>query len=426
VSSVVQHNSNFRLLWVGETASGLGSAVSTIVVPLIAVTILHSSPLVVSAIAAAAWLPWLLIGLAAGPFVDVVPIRGLMIACDLVAGLLFASVPLSYLAGVLGPVQLLVVAFGAGCVTVVFNTAHGRILLDLVEPPGDRAKANSLIQGSASAVRIAGVGVGGVLVQLLGAATALLFDSLSFLVSAVCLARVRMPARATTHEVAKVPLHTQVREGIGFSFGDPLMRPLVLFGGCANFALVGYQSILVVFLVRTVGLSAGAVGVLLALMSCGGVIGAFVGNPLARKIGSGRALYYAKVCACPFALLIPLTSSGLRISLLVVGGLGVGIGIVAGNVVSSGFFQSYTPTELFARASATQNVFNYGTIPLGALLAGTLATVYGVQSALWVMTALLPCSALLLVVSPFRRLRELPTITATWPLREATLGGTAT
>lgn len=414
MSALVRRHRGFRLFWTGETTSLVGSSVTSVVVPLIAVTILHSSAFTVSAIAAATWLPWLLLGLAAGPFVDRISRRRLMIGCDLVAVALFGSVPVAYAAGSLTSGQLLVVAFGAGCVSVLFTTAYGRFLIEVVEEPADRARANSLLQGSASAARIGGLGLGGVLVELLGAVTAMVADCLSFLVSAACLLRIGEPPQTGVPDAPRQGIARQVSEGVAFSSRDPLMRPLVLFGGTANFALVGYQSLLVVFLVRTVGLGSASVGILLALMSCGGVIGAFVGNPLASRFGSGRALMWTKVGACPFALLIPLTGPGPRTALLVVGGLGVGIGIVAGNVISSGFFQAYTPTELFARTSATQNVFNFGMIPIGALLAGTLAALLGVHQALWVMTGLLPATSLFLVLSPLRRMRDLPTAPAHW------------
>ncbi len=415
MTSLVARHRSFRRLWVGETTSVVGSSVSVVVVPLLAVTVLHASAFEVSSISASTWLPWLVFGLLAGPFVDRVRRKRLMIGCDLVAATVFASVPVAYALGVLRIGQLLVVAFSAGTVSVLFSTAYGRFLIDVVEEPADRARANSLLQGSASAARIGGIGLGGLLVQLLGAAGAVITDSLSFLVSAICLWRIpespRPDAEAQPHE----PVRRQIAEGVDFSTRDPLMRPLVLFGGLSNFALVGYQSLLVVFLVRTVGLGPGSIGILMALMSCGGVLGAFVANPLARRLGTGRALMLSKMGAGPFALLIPLTAPGPRVALVVIGGFGVGLGIVAGNVISSGFFQSYTPTELFARTSSTQNVFTFGMIPIGALAAGGIAAVLGVRDAMWLMTAMLPIMSLTLVFSPLRSLRELPTTRATWP-----------
>jgi predicted MFS family arabinose efflux permease len=407
VSGLLRRRREFRLLWIGETTSRLGSSVTTIVLPLIAATTLHASAFTVSALAAMEWLPWLLFGLGVGPFVDRYHRRWLMITSDLVSAALFVSVPVAAAFGVLGTAQLLVVAFAAGCVTVVFSTAYSAFIVDLMAVPEERARANGMLQGSASAVQIAGPGLGGLLAQLLGAVTALLADSVSFVVSFACLLRIRDHG-PRTRGASGTSLRRQISGGLAFIANDPLIRPLTLFGGTANLALVGYQSLLVVFLVRTVGLEAGRVGLLLALAGCGGLAGAAVGNSLARSLGSGRALLLTKVGACPFALLIPLAAPGLRSLLVPIAGIGVGLGIVAGNVISSSFSQAYTPPELFSRVNATSNVFNYGMIPIGALLAGVVATKLGIREAMWIMTALLPASSLFLVASPLRGLRELP------------------
>jgi methionine synthase II (cobalamin-independent)/MFS family permease len=406
--SLIRRDRDFRLFWIGETTSRVGSNVTTVVVPLVAVTVLHSGAFTASALTAAAWLPWLVFGLGAGPVVDRSRKRRLMIICDVISAALFASVPIAGALGLLSAGQLLIVAFGAGCVSVLFTTAYSAFLIDLVPGPADRAAANSTLQGSASAAQVGGPGIGGLLATALGAVTALLADSASFVISAICLLTIRSPD-ADGPTTARRPLRAQVADGVRFLSRDRLLRPLVLFGGTANLALMGYQALMVVFLVRVVGLHAGTVGLVMGLVSCGGVIGAFAGNALARWLGSGRALLLTKIGACPFALLIPLAARGWREAFVVLGGVGVGVGIVAGNVISSGFMQAYTPQELFARSNATINVFNYGTMPLGALLGGLLATELGVRDAMWATTGLLPLTALFIVLSPLRRLRSLPT-----------------
>ena len=405
--SLLRRHRDFRLLWIGETSSRVGSSVTTVAVPLVAVTVLRSSAFVTSALTAAAWLPWLVLGLVAGPVVDRYRKRRLMIICDGISAVLFASVPVARALGLLTVGQLLIVAFAAGCVSVLFTTTYSAFLIELIADPADRAAANSTLQGSASAAQVSGPGLGGLLAATLGTVMALLADSLSFLASATCLLAMRTPDRELPAS-PRAPLRTQVSDGVRFLGRDPLLRPLVLFGGTANLALTGYQALMVIFLVRVVGVGAGAVGLLLALISCGGVLGAMAGNPLARYLGSGRALLLTKIGACPCALLIPLAAHDWREILAVLGGLGVGAGIVAGNVVSSSFTQAYTPAELYARSNATINAFNYGVMPLGALLGGLLAAHFGIREAMWAMTGLLPLTTLLIIFSPLRRLRSLP------------------
>lgn len=409
MSALIRRHRNFRLLWTGETSSQAGTSVTTTVLPLAAVSVLHASAFTVSLLTAAAWLPWVLIGLPAGAWIDSVRRRRrLMIGCDLVSAALFATVPLARLLGHLTDIQLLLVALGAGCSSVVFSTTYKAFVIDIVSDATDRAAANSALQGSASAAQIGGPGLGGLLAQAVGAATALLADCASFLVSASCLAVIRARPRPVAAHGGAQPIRKRIRAGIHYLRHDPLQRPLVLFGGVANLAMTGYQSILIVFLVREVGLRAVTVGIVLALTSCGGVLGALIANPVARRIGSGHALLAAKGGGCAAALLIPLTTSSSRLGFLVTGGFLVGVGIVAGNIISTTFVQSYTPPAIYARISATTNVINFGTMPLGAVLGGALASAFGLPAALWVTTVMTALSALILLASPLRRLRDLP------------------
>lgn len=105
---------NFRLLWFGETVNQLGSAMALVGVPLLAVIGLQASAFAVSSLVAAAWLPWLIIGLPAGAWVDRLPCRAVMIACDLVSAALYATVPLAYWLHGLTIAQLLLVELLAG------------------------------------------------------------------------------------------------------------------------------------------------------------------------------------------------------------------------------------------------------------------------------------------------------------------------
>jgi hypothetical protein len=104
----------FRLLWIGETVSGAGTAMAAAGVRLLAVTVLHASTFAVAALTAAAYLPWLVIGLPAGAWVDRLSVRPLMIACDGVSALLYASLPAAAWAGMLSTVQVVAVALLAG------------------------------------------------------------------------------------------------------------------------------------------------------------------------------------------------------------------------------------------------------------------------------------------------------------------------
>ena len=154
----------FRLLWIGETTSNLGSNVSSVALPLVALGVLHAHVFAVSLLSAAAWLPWLVIGLPAGAVVDRLPRRAVMLSADLVSIVAFASVPLASLGGWLTMTQLLVVALLAGCAAVFFDTAY-RAFLPAMVAPQDLLEGNAKLQGSEQVTHVTGPGLAGLIAQ---------------------------------------------------------------------------------------------------------------------------------------------------------------------------------------------------------------------------------------------------------------------
>ncbi|WP_206058828.1 MFS transporter, partial [Nonomuraea zeae] len=397
---------DFRLLWIGESASSLGSAVTGVALPLVAVTTLDASAFVVSVLAAATWLPWLVIGLPAGAWVDRLSRRTVMLVADYVSMAAFLSVPITAALGLLTTVQLIAVALVAGTAKVFFATAYRAYLPSLVQEK-DLLEANAKLQGGEQVANLAGPGAAGLVAQLFTAVGGLLVDAASFAVSALCLHGVRH--REVVEKAPRRRLRSEIREGLRTVVGDPLLRGNMLYGCLANLALTGYSSLLVVFLVGDVGLSPATTGVLIAVTSLGGVIGAFAARPLAARVGSARAYLIGKALLPPTGLFIACADQGVLLVLFAVASIVIVAGVVAGNVLFSGFVQSYVPATLIGRVSTSSQVVNFGAMPLGALLAGTLAVTLSVRAALWVMLGVFALSGLILLATPLRRMRDLPT-----------------
>ncbi|WP_323138081.1 MULTISPECIES: MFS transporter [unclassified Streptomyces] len=406
---------DFRLLWVGESVSGLGNSVTAVALPLIAVEVLDADSTAVGLLAAAVWLPWLLVGLPVGAWVDRIRKRPLMMACDLVAGAALLSIPSAVWLDALTLQHMVVVALICGAAAVCFDTAYHsyiRIVLD----GRDLLEGNAKLQGSESAVRVAGPGVAGLLAQAFGAVTGLLADAVTFLISAVCLKRIEVvePDRAPDEE--RAPLRRQIIEGLRFVGRDPYLRPMVTWGAAINMALMGYQAVQVVFLVRTVGLNPALVGMLLTSGSVGGIVGALMASRFSRRFGSARGLLLLQAVTAPFALLMPMTTTGPGLLLFAMGGFLVGIGISVANIVVGSFRQTYCPPHMLGRVVATAMMINHSTIPVGSLLGGVLGDTVGYRPAMWIMTGLVAPCGLILVMSPMRRERDLP---GTYELEQA-------
>ncbi|WP_377268897.1 MFS transporter [Peterkaempfera sp. SMS 1(5)a] len=405
---LLRRHRDFRLLWCGETTGKFGGAVTGVAMPLVAVSTLHAGTLEVSLLSAAAWLPWLLIGLPVGAWVDRMRRRPIMLIADAVSLLVFAAVPVAAWCGALSITGLIGASLLAGTAAVFFQTAYSAYLPGLLAPQ-DRPEGNAKLHGSASAAQIAGLGAGGLLAQAAGAVNAMYGNAATFLVSVLCLLGIRhREPRVPAAERPRKALVQEVGAGLRLVAGDPWIRTMTLFGAVSNLWLTGYQSIQVVFLVREVGLASGAVGGLIAATSVGGVVGALVARRVAARAGTARALLAFELGVPVLALLIPLTTGGAGLVCYVVGGLSVSGGVVAGNVIKSSFQQSYCPPALLGRVAASSAFLNYGTIPLGAVLAGVLGTTLGIRPAMWITTAGVPLAALILYFSPIRRCRDLP------------------
>jgi MFS family permease len=317
---------DFRLLWIGETASGLGNGVTTVALPLVAVLALEADALEVGLLAAAVWLPWLIVGLPAGAWVDRLPRRRIMIVCNLVSAAMYASVPVAGWLDWLTITHLFITALACGTSAVFFNTAcHAYVPTVLVRQ--DLADGNAKLEVSEAGTLVLGRSAAGFVAQAVGATVGLLLDALTFLISTVCLLGIRTRESRSGSPAKTTSLIREIAVGLRFLSHDPYLRPIVLYGATLNFLLMGYQAVQVIFLVRTIGVSAGTVGLLVMCSSLGAILDALITTPLCRRWGTARAMVATQVLACPFALLLPLTTSGVGLLLFAAGAFVLGAGV---------------------------------------------------------------------------------------------------
>jgi MFS family permease len=227
---------NFALFWTGESISEVGNSVTLIVVPLVAIDTLHTSTFIVTLLTAMTWIPWVIIGVPAGAWIDRLPPRPVMLACD-ASLVVYVSVPVAAWCGVLTVAQLIAVALIAGTAIVFFSSAY-QVLLPGILEEADLTEGNAKLMGSQAIAQISGPGLGG-----------LLADAISFGVSFCCLTALRAPRDRRS----AAPAAGGMLDGLRFAWRDPYIRAMTAFSSLANLALTGVDALLVVFLVRTVG-----------------------------------------------------------------------------------------------------------------------------------------------------------------------------
>lgn len=399
---------DFRLLWIGESTSTLGSAISGIALPLIAVVVLHAGAFVMGLLAAVGWVPTLVFGLPAGAWVDRCRRRRVMIVCNAAGAALMISVPVAAWLGFLSVDYLLAIALLIG-VVAVFNSPAFQAFLPSIVARKDLGEANSRLSASNQVALMSGSSLAGVIAEGFGAVTGMLIDAVSYLVALVSLTFIRKAEDDPRTADAPTTFRQDIAAGIRFLVHDPYMRIIALCASVENLLLCGAQALLVVFLVNIVHVRYGAVGLLMIADSVGGLTGAMIATKVARRIGTARALLVVAIVSSPFGLLIPLTSKGWGLIYFILG-LGVpAAGMVACGIVSSTFRQSYCPRDMQGRISTTAMVMVYGSMPIGALIGGALGATIGIRTTLWIMLGSLAAAKFLRFVGPIKSSRDLPT-----------------
>jgi MFS family permease len=404
-------HAGFRRFWAAASISLVGDAVTRLALPLVAITILDASPLEVGILGAAQLGPFLLIGLPAGAIIDRIErVLRLMVFADVARGVLLLSVPLAYMAGGLSLGQLYAVAFATGVFTVFFDNASSSYLPTLIERRL-LVDGNSKLEVSRSGAQIAGPGLAGTLIELTSAPFALVADALSFLASGVLIAGIRRPARV--HEGRSKGLRVgalgrEVVEGARYVFRHPYLRAIALTTTTANFFRSALVAVLLVYLVREAGASAGAIGLAFALGNVGFLAAVLLVPKVTRRFGVGRTMRVAVSAFGPAAMLVAATPARWAVVAVAVMEFvdSFGIGLHGVNQVS--LRQAVTPERLRGRVAATFRLGMFGMMPLGTLLGGALGTFVGLRPALWIAAAGMFLAAVPYALSSAGRLAVLP------------------
>lgn len=404
--------SDFSRLWVGQGVSSLGSQVTTLAVPLTAVLYLHVTAFQMGLLAALREVGFLAPMLVLGAMVDQMRRRPLMIGADLGRTVLIALIPLLAWVGVLDMPVLYLVGIAAGSLASVFILAYQAYLPSLVDQEA-LLSSNSKLQATSSVSDVAGPGLAGVLVQIMGAPYALLVDAGTFLFSAVMVSAIRKPEPAAGRRETQAhwlrAIFDDIWSGLSFTFRHSILRPLAVADAAFNFFATLMLTLFVLYAVRSAHLSASQIGIVFAAFGIGGVIASAAVGRVAAKIGYGWLLLTGylvgglSILSIPFVAGTPL----LRTVLYGIVFFIAGCGIIALNIAEMTMKQVVTPNSAQGRVSAGFGFIIGALVPFSALLAGILGASIGLRVTLFIAGAGALSSVLWLAPSPVRRMRSL-------------------
>jgi MFS family permease len=401
-------HSDFRKLWTAHTIAQFGTQITFLAMPLTAILILDATAAQMGLLMAAMTLPALLIGLFVGVWVDRLQRRALLIASDIGRAILLVVVPLLAWFDLLRIEHLYVLAFLFGSLTLVFDIAYRSYLPSLIQR-SQLVDGNSKLELSRSAAEIGGPGIAGGLIQIASAPFAILVHAVSLLVSAAFLGTIQAPESTPEREPDRRVLR-EIREGLGFVFGNGVLRALA---GCA--ASLGFfnailEVVLLLYIAQELGLSPGVIGLVFAAGNIGFLTGALLPERLMKWIGLGPALGAGLLISGVGDVLVPLAGGPyiLMLAILATAQFMFGLGFVIFKVNEVSLRQALTPDRLQGRMNATMSLMLNGIVPAGALAGGLLGVVLGLKTTLLIAATGEIMAILWLVLSPVWSLKTHP------------------
>ena len=400
-------DADFLKLWSAQTISQLGSQVTMLALPLIAIVLLDASAFQVAVLPFLSAVPFLVLSLPVGVWIDRLRRRPLMILADTARTAMLLAIPAAHVADMLTLELLYAAALLNGAMAVFFDLAYLSYVPTLVE----RARlpnANAKLEGSRSAAQVAGPGVAGGLIALVGAPLAIVVDALSFGVAAALVSRIRRPEPEPEPKEERARMRTQLREGIAYVLRQRYLRILILSTAFWNLFVAMVMGIYLLYVVRELGVSAGVVGVMFMVGNLGTLVGAVLSARIARRVGIGRVLPGGAILASVGLLVVPLAPAAAPVPVLVVGLLLFSFGAIVFNVNQLTLRQTITPQRLLGRMNSVVRFMYWSTSPVGFLLGGAIGSAYGLRTAIWIGVAGALVAWLPSLFSPIVRLRSLP------------------
>ena len=400
---------DFRRLWLGQTVSKVGTTVSDLAIPLVAISVLGVSTFQVSLLTAVQMAAPLLVALPAGALLDRVRCRPVLVAADIGRAVALVSIPVGAVLGWLSLGQLLLVSLVVALLTTLFDVAYQSYLPRLIGRDLLLA-GNSRLEASNTVAVSAGPAIGGLLIRWLTAPVAILVDVATFCWSALAISSIRSrepsPAPASTRHLGR-----EIAEGLRYVLGHPVLRALAAGGAVWVFFSAAQAAVLLVFLIRTVGISPATIGILFSIGTLGAVAGSALASWCTRRLGAARVLLILTPVEGLAGFLIAFTDNDWTLGLFVVALAAGELSVMVCGLVNLTYRQRECPERLLGRVNATMRFLLWGARPFGALLGGVLGTAIGLRPTLVVAAAGMVSATLWFVFSPIRRSRDLPS----WP-----------
>lgn len=380
-TAAVPPRRNVNRLWFAQSVSLVGLQTGSVAVPLLAVDVLHADASQVALIGTLSSVPWL-VAPVIGAIADRTDRKRLLVVSHLARSLLWLSIPVAFLLGVLTLHQVWLVAGLVGLLGVVFGVGY-RTFLPAIVSKEELGAANGRMAGTDAVARATGPALAGALVQLLGAVATIVVQAVTSLLAGVATASIRTAPGGRTdpsggRRVARLgEWWRSMIAGFRCLYGIKALRWLTVGDTGYLFCFDLCFALVVVFFRERLGLSAFMIGVIFSVGSLGGIVGAALANRLRKRAGFDPMIRLAAVLrgagliAFPLSLLVP---GGAVVAVLVAGRAINACAWSVYEVLSDTYQQTILPDDHRGSATAASLWLGNGAATLGAATAAVLAT----------------------------------------------------
>jgi len=402
-------NPRFAWLFTAQTLSVMGSQLGGFAVTVVAVVMLSATEGEMGILNAANTAAFLVVGLLAGAWVDRWVKRRVMIIADLVRMVMMALIPILYFAGSLQIWHLIIIGAVVGVATVFFDVAYQSVIPILFKSE-HIAPANSALETSSQISHISGPPIAGSLIAFMTAPVVLIFDAVSFGISALTLSFIKDDEKPKPLEDRR-PLHKEIAEGVKFVWNEPIIRAVSFCTSSTNlFNTIG-TTLMGIYVLRELEISLPVFGLIMTIAGVGGLLGASMSAKLAAWIGEGQLIAVSAFGSAAAFMMVPLTGLVDHFwapFILAAIEFAISFFVLTYNITQVSARQRICPKPLLGRMNASIRFFVWGVMPIGALLAGVLGTAFGAFTTIVIGGVGMLFASLFVILHPLARMRKLP------------------
>jgi MFS family permease len=362
---------NFWRQFVASGVSNVGDGMVHAAAPLLTLTLTNDERLI-AGVSFCAAIPWLVLSLPAGVYIDRFDRRKLMIAANVIRAVLFGLIAFSAATGTLSIWIFMAILIGVGCCEVIFDMSAQAFLPQIV-PDHLLEKANGRLS-SLELITNTFIGLPlGAWAFVLAIGVPFGVNAASFALAALLVASIRIPSAKTPEansEELRNSFKADLTEGLQWLWSNKLIRTLAIMLGIANMTAMFGEAIFVKYAAVELGVTGRAYGFLLALTAIGSILGGLLGDKIAKRLGIAQSIVYSYFVFgfvgiiyffMPYVWAVAIAASFM------------GLAGTTWNVVTVSLRQRVIPTELFGRVNSVYRFIGTGSIGIGALIGGQIA-----------------------------------------------------